>query len=281
MDTLSVGIVMRTKNRAVLLRRAMESVLNQRYQNWQLVIVNDGGLPEEVEFLVQHFAESLKGRVRVIHNPQSLGMEAAGNLALKDLNSDLAVVHDDDDTWSPEFLARMITVYAMEKRRFPKVGGIVCHANKVVERVEGNLITIEQLEHYNQWIQPGVISLERMCECNMFPPISFLFELAVCKQIGQYNELLTPQADWDFNVRFMLERDIWLLSESLAFYHHRQNASGDLSNTVVAGVEQHYLLRKMMDNEWLRNDIKAGRFGLGAFVALRSYLGTISHKLDK
>jgi hypothetical protein len=36
-----------------------------------------------------------------------------------------------------------------------------------------------------------------------------------------------------------------------------------------------------MDNEWLRNDIKAGRFGLGAFVALRSLLGTISYKLDK
>jgi glycosyltransferase involved in cell wall biosynthesis len=281
MNGLSVGIIMRTKNRNVLLRRAIESVIHQRFQNWRLVIVNDGGDPQGVEFLVGHYAGGLKGRVALTHNPRSLGMEAASNIGLKQLDTDMAVIHDDDDSWSPEFLARMTGVYAKEKQRFPRVGGIVCYSNKVVERVEGNLIAIEELVAYNQWIEPGVLSMECMCEDNMFPPISFLYELDVGKRIGLYDEALAPLADWDFNIRFMLEKDIWLLPESLAFYHYRRDLSGDLSNTVVAGVDTHRLLRKIMINEWLRNDFKAGRFGLGSYVSLRSQLAHLHYKLNK
>jgi glycosyltransferase involved in cell wall biosynthesis len=280
MHELSVGIVMRTKNRNVLLRRAIESVIHQRYHNWRLVIVNDGGDPKGVEFLVEHYAKGLKARVSLTHNPRSLGMEAASNIGLKQLNTDMAVIHDDDDSWSPEFLARMTGVYAKEKQQLPGLGGIACYSNKVVERVEGNLITVEEVEAYNQWIEPGLLSLERMCENNMFPPISFLYELEVGKRIGFYNEALPPLADWDFNIRFMLERDIWLLPESLAFYHNRRDLSGDLSNTTVAGVDKHRLLRKMMINEWLRNDLKAGRFGLGSYVSLRTQLAQLPWKAE-
>ncbi|WP_368859267.1 glycosyltransferase family A protein, partial [Xenorhabdus bovienii] len=63
---MSVGIVTRTKNRAVLLRRALESVKDQTYPHWQLVIVNDGGQPEPVDALVNSVFGNDK-RVSVIH----------------------------------------------------------------------------------------------------------------------------------------------------------------------------------------------------------------------
>jgi glycosyltransferase involved in cell wall biosynthesis len=272
---------MRTKNRNVLLRRAIESVVNQRYQNWRLVIVNDGGEPKGVEFLVDHHAKGLKSRISITHNPCSVGMEAASNIGLKQLDTDMAVIHDDDDSWSPEFLERMILFYSKEKQEFPGLSGIVCYSNKVVELVKDNLITAEEMGPYNDWIEPGIVSLERMCENNMFPPISFLYDLALARRIGFYNEALAPLADWDFNIRFMLQSDIWLLPESLAFYHHRRDLCGDLSNTVVAGVDKHRLLRRIMTNEWLRNDLKAGRFGLGSYVSLRTQLVHLHSKAQE
>jgi len=39
----SVAIIMRTKNRPILLARALKSVLEQEYQNWHLYLINDGG----------------------------------------------------------------------------------------------------------------------------------------------------------------------------------------------------------------------------------------------
>ena len=65
----SVAIITRTKNRAVLLARALNSVLEQRYQNWHLYVVNDGGDVATVEKLLDTYRDLFGERLTVIHNP--------------------------------------------------------------------------------------------------------------------------------------------------------------------------------------------------------------------
>ncbi|NJM37000.1 MAG: glycosyltransferase family 2 protein [Akkermansiaceae bacterium] len=264
---LSVGIVMRTKNRSVLLRRAIESVLNQRYQNWILVIVNDGGNPDEVDMLFERYKDSFKDRCKLIHNKFSLGMEAASNLGLNALSTDMGVIHDDDDSWAPEFLSRMISIYNLEKIKVP-IRGIVCYCHKIFETTTGNIINIVKLENYNQHISPGILSMARMINSNIMPPICFMFDLSICKKIGMYDESLPVLGDWDFHIRYMMESDIWMIPESLAFYHHRVNATGDMGNSVNAGLAKHITYRKILENKWLRNDIKNAKIGIGSLLAL-------------
>lgn len=265
---LSVGIVMRTKNRAVLLKRALESVLNQTYPHWQLVVVNDGGETELVEKLLANYDSQWQGRMTVIHNSQSVGMEAASNLGLNQLDTDLAVIHDDDDSWSPDFLLRMTQVYAEQKQVFPNLGGIICHTNRVLETVEGNIVRIEKSEDFNQWANAGFIPLKFMLHQNQFPPICFVYELKVCKELNMYDTNLPVLGDWDFHLRFMTRKDIWVLPETLAFYHHRLTATGSLGNSVIAGLNKHHLYRIYLENKWLRDDFKNGTFGIGAMVTM-------------
>lgn len=265
---LSVGIVTRTKNRAVLLKRALESVLNQTYPYWQLVVVNDGGEPEMVDKLLAHYQDRWQGRLTVIHNPKSVGMEAASNLGLKQLNTDLAVIHDDDDSWSPDFLLRMTQTYVKQKQQFPNIGGVICHINRVMEVVEDNIVRIEKSENFNQWANEGFVPLKFLLHQNQFPPIGFVFELPFCKQIGMYDEVLPVLGDWDFHLRFALEKDIWVLPETLAFYHHRLNATGSLGNSVIAGEKKHHLYRIYLENKWLREDLQTGKCGIGVMVTL-------------
>ncbi|MGR9051111.1 MAG: glycosyltransferase family 2 protein [Gammaproteobacteria bacterium] len=99
-----VAIITRTKNRNILLRRAIESVLGQHFRNWLMVIVNDGGDAEAVDRLVAEYESQFRGRSKVIHNPNSLGMEAASNVGIKNSDSRYLVIHDDDDSWHPAFL---------------------------------------------------------------------------------------------------------------------------------------------------------------------------------
>ena len=75
----TVGIIMRTKNRPLLLERALNDVLRQVFTDWTMVIVNDGGDPAPVDDLVRRYAEAFRGRVAVVHNRTSVGMEAASN----------------------------------------------------------------------------------------------------------------------------------------------------------------------------------------------------------
>ena len=100
-----VSIVTRTKNRPALLGRAIDSALAQTLKSWEMIIVNDGGESAPVDALVKKAAKQAAGRIRVVHNKKSLGMEAASNCALKVARGEFVVIHDDDDSWQPAFLA--------------------------------------------------------------------------------------------------------------------------------------------------------------------------------
>lgn len=122
---LSIGIVTRTKNRIVLLRRALESVKNQSHTNWHLIVVNDGGEAAPVDRLVASIFDT-DSRVKIIHHSESKGMEAASNAGITALNTDYAIIHDDDDSWAPEFL-KVATRTLIEKQKNSRVFGELSH----------------------------------------------------------------------------------------------------------------------------------------------------------
>ena len=66
-----VAIITRTKDRPMFLKRAINSILHQTFEDWQHVIVNDGGPPLEIEALLLEFKEAYRGRVQLIHHPLS------------------------------------------------------------------------------------------------------------------------------------------------------------------------------------------------------------------
>ncbi|UXT97967.1 glycosyltransferase family 2 protein [Agrobacterium tumefaciens] len=254
----SVGVVMRTKDRAVLLRRALESVQHQTHQNWKLVVVNDGGDTEDVDWLVSKIFAG-DARVQVVHHSISLGMEAASNAGIAMLDTQYAVIHDDDDSWSPEFMSSMITSINQKISIFPSIKGIACRVNNVYETVYGNEIITDRVEPWRSWhsdtLEEGFLSAQKMLVRNQFPPIAFMFDLSEARSLGLFNESLPVLGDWDFHARFILKHDIWILPEYLSFYHHRVSASGALGNTVHAGQNRHRLYSQQIRNELIRKAV--------------------------
>lgn len=103
-----IAVITRTKNRAVLLARAAESVLGQKTENLVWVVVNDGGDKSDVETVVDDFRKKSDNDAVVIHNEISAGMEAASNIGIAASASDYIVIHDDDDSWEPGFLSNCV-----------------------------------------------------------------------------------------------------------------------------------------------------------------------------
>ncbi|WP_172792742.1 glycosyltransferase [Liberibacter crescens] len=254
-------MVIRTKDRAVLLRRALESVQQSTYENWKLVIINDGGESEDVDWLVSKIFCG-DTRVQVIHHPVSLGMEAASNAGIAKLDTKYAVIHDDDDSWSPEFLSSMISTIDRKIAIFPSIKGIVSFTNIVYETVSGNGIIIDKVKPFrSDMIGEGFLNVQKMLIKNQFPPIAFMFDLEEARALGLFNESLPVLGDWDFNMRFILKHDIWVLPEYLSFYHHRTSASGALSNTIYCGHKQHKLYTQKIRNDLIRKAVgEDGRF---------------------
>lgn len=265
----TVGIITRTKDRPVLLKRALESVVNQSYEDWRLVIVNDGGDPAAVDRLVDQFATQLGDRVFVIHNPASLGMEAASNKGIQSIKTRYLAIHDDDDSWAPEFLTIAVAEIEHIRQKFPQVAGIIALANMIYERVEGNVVTIDRTEPYWASSKRGFVLLEEVLTGNQFAPIQLLFRYEAAEAIGFFRADLPVLGDWDFNIRFLSRYDIYIIPQFLAFYHHRITDQSEYGNTIHAGKSQHELYTKMLKNKWLRQDIQDRRFGIGMMIALQ------------
>lgn len=271
-----VAIITRTKNRPLMLTRAARCILRQSAEDFEWVIVNDGGPIGPVhEIAEQSRAAGLN--VRVLHNQVSHGMEGAANRGIRESDSDYLVIHDDDDTWEPRFLERTTAVLSAHPMT-ASTRGVVCQSTMVIEIVEGDRIVEKRRVPYNPRL--SAVTLFQMAGLRKIPPpISFLYRRSVWEEIGPYREDLSVLGDWEFNLRFLRRFDIDVVPEALANYHIRTTlSSGAYGNTVVAGVDQHMAAAARLRNEFLRDDLDRGHLGMGFLVNLCQELEVVKSR---
>ncbi len=104
--TPRVSIVMPTYNRADTLLRAVESVRAQTFQDWELVLVDDGSTDATRDVL----AGVTDPRVRVF-SQENRGVGGARNRAFEEVRGDLIAFLDSDDAWTPHHLRMAVAFF--------------------------------------------------------------------------------------------------------------------------------------------------------------------------
>ncbi|WP_309076244.1 glycosyltransferase family 2 protein, partial [Paenarthrobacter sp.] len=213
-----VTIVTRTKNRSIFLARALDDIFAQTFQDFELVIVNDGGNPADVDHLTSQRSEAERSRITTIHHAESAGMEAASNAGLKVGSGEFVVIHDDDDFWAPEFLAR--TVAYLDDPAHAAEGGVMVRTEIVIEELVED--RIEPIRREIFWADMRQITLADMLKINRAVPISFLYRRNLHDHVGYYNENLPVVGDWEFHLRVLSHSRVGFLDgEPLAFWSQR------------------------------------------------------------
>jgi len=103
-----ISIIIPTCNRPLLLTRAIRSVLTQTYQDFEVIVVDDG-LKERAENVVAAFGDP---RIRSIKNETSLGGGGARNRGIREAHTEFIAFLDDDDEWLPEKLSIQMEQFA-------------------------------------------------------------------------------------------------------------------------------------------------------------------------
>ena len=233
-DDLTVDIVMRTKDRSLLLARALDDVLGQTHRSWFLTVVNDGGDPDAVDALVAARSAAWDGRVRVIHHRESAGMEAAANAAIRASENPWIAIHDDDDTWDPRFLERTVAWLA-EHPDAPAVG---VRTEIVWERIEGDRVSELSREIFLPELTQ--VTLAQLLRFNCCVPISLLYRRTALEAVGLFDEALAVVGDWECNVRLAVHGPLgFLADEPLAFWRQRPGLTGVLGNSVITQHDAH------------------------------------------
>jgi len=108
MENSKVSVIIPTYNRAEVISHAIRSVLNQTYQNFEIVVIDDGP-NDETEKVVNNFNER---RIKYIHNKAKTNLPTARNQGVRESSPDSRYIAflDDDDEWLPRFLEKTVAV---------------------------------------------------------------------------------------------------------------------------------------------------------------------------
>ncbi|MGL6260697.1 glycosyltransferase family 2 protein [Vibrio sp. WXL210] len=230
MSAHTVTVVTRTKDRTLLLRRALESVQKQTFANYIHVVVNDGGEPHAVDRLVEEFNDP---RICVLHNPTSLGMEGASNRGLNAFPAEYAVIHDDDDSWESVFLE----VTHGYLKNHPEMAGVVTNITQRFESVGQNAVQPLRSRPFNPAVKE--FRLDDFLVVNQFVPIGFVYRYALHQEIGFFDQSLPVCGDLDFHLRVLHRHKIGKLSDYLASYHIRCESKNSAMNNSVTQSAKH------------------------------------------
>ena len=120
------------KTPATFLRKMIQSVVEQTYPKWELVIVNASPDDNSMRAVFDEFRDS---RIRVIDTPINEGIAGNTNLGLHYCNGDYVCFFDHDDTVEPNALAEYVRAIDRE----PDAGLIYCDEDNIDEKDKSSL----------------------------------------------------------------------------------------------------------------------------------------------
>lgn len=264
--TPKVTIVVRTKSREHLLARAIDDVLAQTHEAWQLVVVNDGGPAGPVDAVVEERRGALGDRVDVVHNSTSRGRWSASNQGLARATGEYIAIHDDDDTWASDFLEVTCAALDLDSER----AAVVVATEIVIEEVGEDGSFVELGRH--PFTPPeDIVTFYDLILVNRFVPIGTLARRSVLQQIGGFDESLAVVGDWEAHLRLTLHGEVsYMGGPPRAFWRQRPSSEGELSNSVHAQSHLHSRFDRIVRDRAVREYVK--RHGVGGLMYVSKHI---------
>src|SRR4030043_1337098 len=103
----TVSVIIPTYNRAHLVGRSIRSVLNQTYQDLEVIVVDDGSKDNTAE-IVRGITDP---RIVFLKHEKNRGVSAARNTGLKAARGKYIAFQDSDDEWLPQKLEKQLELF--------------------------------------------------------------------------------------------------------------------------------------------------------------------------
>ena len=162
-----VSVIMAAKNVEKYISEAIDSVINQTYKNWELIIVDDGSNDTTLSIINDYTKND--SRIKIIHNEKSVGQAFARNTAVKNSSGDFLAILDADDIAMPDRITEQ--VHFLENN--PNVSAIGGHAEIIddngkslgikrkalnIDAIRFSLLLQNQFIHSTMMIRRGVFN---------------------------------------------------------------------------------------------------------------------------
>jgi glycosyltransferase involved in cell wall biosynthesis len=214
----NVSVIIPTHNRAELLRSAITSVLNQTYQDFEIIVVDDASKDNTHE-VVANFGDR---RIRYIHHETGKGDAGARNTGIIHSTGGYIGFLDDDDQWLPKKLGLQVAML----ENSPQHVGCVYTGQFDVDGTDGRILSI----YYPN--QRGDLSKHLFADACIVTS-TVLLKREVFEKVGLFDESIPYCNDYDMWIRIAKEFHFDYIREPLTKYLvHTNKLSGNFDLSI-------------------------------------------------
>ena len=203
-----VTVVITTyKREPKMVRRAIDSVINQTYSNIQIIVVDDSPNTYELRDSIKDMVLSYK-KIIYIQHEKSKGACIARNTGLQVAKGEYIAYLDDDDEWMPNKIEKQLKCFDDEETAIVYCGHKEYHE-------AGNVVVDTKCKGYSGYLYEKLLQ-----EGNFIGSTSFvLMKKDYLKKIGGFDPLMESAQDADVWLRLAKKYKISFVDESLVVYH--------------------------------------------------------------
>ncbi|GEO38378.1 hypothetical protein SAE02_25260 [Skermanella aerolata] len=205
-----VTVIMPTFNRGFLIAEAIQSILDQTWKNWELIVCDDGST-DKTSFVVKHFKDP---RIRYLQLEKANGA-IARNFGLKFSRGDYIAFLDSDNMWHPFFLS--LSVGALMSSARPMAYSGYIDTRMTGARLSEGVVKFRQFD-YQALLSRNFIDLN-----------TIVIDRAVYDFLGGFDETLPRVQDWDLVLKYSRLIDPVEIPSATAFYR-RNEAWGQVTD---------------------------------------------------
>ncbi len=224
-----VSVIIPTYNRDALLKRAIKSVLNQTYKEFEIIVVDDGSTDKTFD-VVKKFEDK---RIKYIRLKERHGASHARNIGIKLARGKYIAFLDSDDEWLPKKLEKQINVLENSP---PKVG-VVYTGYWIIWDNKKFLGKIPKMR--------GYIFEDELLEDHISPTSCILLRKICIEKVGGFDEELPARQDYDLWIRISKFFEFEYIREPLVKIHFHTDHRISSQNSKKQIKAEFKILRKI------------------------------------
>lgn len=201
----TVTVFMAVYNGEKYIKEAIESVLNQSYTDFELLIINDGSTDQTLD-IIATFSDS---RIRLLHNDGNKGLTYTRNHGVREARGKYFATLDSDDI-------------AMPKRLKTQVGYMTANPDVAICGGQAVLIDGNSKEIRPYKVHVGDNLSHWLVLHNVFINSTLMIKTSVMREMDGYREM-APAEDYDLAFRIGLKHRVANLKDKLVYYREHDN----------------------------------------------------------
>jgi glycosyltransferase involved in cell wall biosynthesis len=241
------SVIIPLYNKENYVEKAINSILNQTYNNFEIIIIDDCSTDLSYEIAKKNVSE----KIRLIKHDKNKGLSASRNTGIVNSKAEYITFLDADDVWKPTYLEEIKSLIdTFPEAKLFATNYEEVYPNEVIILPKNNANTIESSQIIEDFFK---ISLGQPLYC----ACSLCVEKSVFDIVGNYNETITYSEDIDFNIRANLSFKLAYSKKALVSYmifSENQITNNSLNKKVIPNfnayeifVKQNKSLKKYLD----------------------------------